>query len=31
VAAQGVEVLAYGAALSAEAITVARKLPVRLG
>jgi sugar fermentation stimulation protein A len=31
VAAQGVEVLAYGAVLSPEAITVARKLPVRLG
>lgn len=31
VAAQGVEVLAYGAALSPEAITIVRQLPVRLG
>lgn len=31
VAAQGVEVLAYGAALSPEAISIARQLPVRLG
>lgn len=31
VVAQGVEVLAYGAVLSPEAITVVRKLPVRLG
>lgn len=31
VAGQGVEVLAYGAALSPEAITIIRKLPVRLG
>ena len=31
VAVQGVEVLAYGAALSPEAITVVRRLPVRLG
>ena len=31
VAAQGVEVLAYGTALSSEAITVVRPLPVRLG
>jgi len=31
VADQGVEVLAYGAALSPEAIVVVRKLPVRLG
>lgn len=30
VAAQGVEVLAYGAALSPEAITIVRSLPVRL-
>lgn len=30
VAAQGVEVLAYGAALSSEAITIVRRLPVRL-
>lgn len=31
VAAQGVEVLAYGAVLSPEAITIVRPLPVRLG
>jgi sugar fermentation stimulation protein A len=31
VAVQGVEVLAYGASLSPEAITIVRRLPVRLG
>jgi len=31
VAAQGVEVLAYGASLSPEAITIVRQLPIQLG